>query len=196
MKQLFIFSLTLLLFLTFSTASKKYVAAPLTLTATVSTKEREVSALVASLHDSIIRSIHNDKHKKEITCLAKNVFYEARNQPIMGKISVAYVPVTRSKNANVNVCKVIRQKSSHGCQFSWTCTKTKHKSNVIEDKAWNEALIVAYLVHHNKIEDPTMGATFYYNPKKAHPTWAKTKTIVKTLYTNAGYIGDHIFLRD
>jgi len=184
--------LTILLVISFTNAqtqvevvNSKIVAS--IITPTIKEIKIDENDLIKSLNETIINTVHNDKNQKDITCLAKNVFYEARNQPIKGKIAVAYVPLTRAHHDDV--CKIINKKNTRGCQFTWICVKSKHKSNVIEDKAWREAMIIAYISYNAMVEDPTLGATYYYNPKKAHPAWAKTKKVVVK-------IGDHIFLKD
>lgn len=158
--------------------------------------DQKTVALIKSMNDTIDIEVHKSKNRKEIECLAKNIFYEARNQPVMGKVSIAFVPITRSKESSHSICRVVYQKNNRGCQFTWVCTVKKQKGNAIEQKAKKEALIIAYLAYNNMISDPTEGANFYYNPKLAHPKWAKTMAIIKTMYANNGYIGDHLFLKN
>ena len=156
---------------------------------TTDDKIKKLDALIQKTNVSIIDVVHNAKDKKEIECLAKNVFHEARNQPTVGKVAVAYVVLTRVKDDETSVCKVVYKKH----QFSWVGHVKKRKHNVIEDKAWTEALSIAYLAINNKVEDPTNGAAVYYNPKKAHPYWGRMMTRIKTAYSEDGYIGDHLF---
>jgi spore germination cell wall hydrolase CwlJ-like protein len=152
--------------------------------------------IVDAINQNIATVISKSKDKKEIECLANNVFYESRNQSVIGKIAVAHVTLNRSKDQDRTICKIVYQKSKNGCQFSWVCGGKKSDKNIIEAKAWKEALAVSYAAFTGLVEDPTDGATFYYNPKRAHPHWAKHKKIVKTSYTKNGYIGEHLFLRD
>ena len=67
-----------------------------------------------------------------LTCLALNIYFEARNQPVMGQIGVSMVVLNRVNSTDYpdNVCDVIYQgKHSkitgmpfrHKCQFSWYC---------------------------------------------------------------------------
>lgn len=131
---------------------------------------------------------------KERECLAKAIYWEARNQSLDGKIAVGYVVINRV-NAGLwhdTVCKVVFQ----GCQFSWVCDGKGKKNldalrNEGEKFAWAESLALAneLLSEYNDIEDVTYGATFFH----AHyvkPNWSKWKKIERTVR-----IEDHIFYR-
>jgi putative nucleotidyltransferase with HDIG domain len=57
-----------------------------------------------------------------------------------------------------------------------------------EDESWQKAIRIVDLAASGKLPDITGGATFYFNPKKASPSWAKAmkKTIT---------IGNHDFYK-
>jgi N-acetylmuramoyl-L-alanine amidase len=150
------------------------------------TLDEKTKNLVSGVVDNISKIVDKSKNKKEITCLAENVYHESRNQSYLGRVAVAYVPLTRSKIKNTNPCKIIYKRNSAGCQFSWVC---QNHRNYAEKIAWKESLAIAYLSINNMIEDPTHGATYYYNPKTAHPSWARK-------FQEVAYIGDHRFLKD
>ena len=62
----------------------------------------------------------------EITCLAQNIYFEARSEPVAGMLAVGHVVLNRvaSDRFPDTVCKVIRQggeRRRHRCQFSWWC---------------------------------------------------------------------------
>lgn len=159
-------------------------------------QQKSVAAVLPSFED-IIQSIDEksiDVHNKDIMCLARNVFYEARNQPILGKIAVAYIPVNRAVSTLKSLCSIIQKKSKNVCQFTWVCHKKVNTK--FEAAAWSMSLKIAHATYNRLVVDPTDGAKFYYNPKKAHPHWAKFKNVIQTLYTVNGFIGDHIFLKD
>jgi N-acetylmuramoyl-L-alanine amidase len=98
-------------------------------------------------------------------CLAENIYFEARNQPIEGQIAVAYVTLNRVANPAYpkTVCGVVKQVELHKkkCQFSWYCNGKQHKIN--EQEAWITAYAVAEytLLTYNPASDPTHGALFY-----------------------------------
>jgi len=127
--------------------------------------------------------------KKQFMCLAKNIFFEARNQSDNGKIAVAYVTLNRvnSKYYPNTICGVVWQKH----QFSWTSDgKSDNPDNyndigdVIE---WNKSLLLAYFVMMTYVSDPTLGAD-HYHAVYVSPPWARqSKKTVK--------VGDHIFYK-
>ena len=58
----------------------------------------------------------------ELLCLAKNIYYEARGEPMHGKIAVAQVTlnrVTHRTEFQSSICGVVYAKH----QFSWTMEK-------------------------------------------------------------------------
>ena len=113
----------------------------------------------------------------EQTCLAKVVYYEARNQPVEGQIAVAKVALNRAESEPWpdSACAVINQKN----QFSWTNQSLPEP----EGPAWEKAKYIASIVYDEP--DPTRGAT-HFHATYVNPKWAKKlkRTVI---------IGDHIF---
>lgn len=151
--------------------------------------DEQTKELVLNLSDNIKDTIKktSKKDKEQITCIAKNIYHESRNQSYVGQLAVAQVTLNRSKTNNRTPCKVVYRRSSTGCQFSWVCDAFKDHEG--ERIAWKESLAIAYASYYNMIGDPTNGATYYYNPKVAKPKWAKKFQVV-------AMIGDHKFLKD
>ena len=58
-----------------------------------------------------------------LMCLALNIYFEARSEPIQGQIAIAEVTLNRVASANFpnDVCSVVLQDNNSGCQFSWWC---------------------------------------------------------------------------
>jgi N-acetylmuramoyl-L-alanine amidase len=58
-----------------------------------------------------------------LMCLALNIYFEARSEPIQGQIAIAEVTLNRVASPNFpnDVCSVVLQDNSAGCQFSWWC---------------------------------------------------------------------------
>jgi len=120
--------------------------------------------------------------KKQIDCLAKNIYFEARNQSELGQIAVAHVTLNRVDHDKFpnNICKVVFQPY----QFSWTIGKGKHM--VPKDKyAWEKAKRIATLVYKFRGDDPTEGSTFYHT-YAINPSWNRKMEL-------AVVIGDHKF---
>lgn len=131
---------------------------------------------------------------KERECLAKAIYWEARNQSLEGKIAVGLVVINRVNAGlwNDSICGVIFQ----GCQFSWVCNGNAKKNpakntNFDEQAAWAESISVAneLISGSSDIEDITRGAT-YFHARYVKPNWAKWKKIERTVR-----IDDHIFYR-
>lgn len=141
--------------------------------------------------------------KDELECLAKNVYFEARGEPTVGKIAVAHVTLNRVNSARfpATICGVVHQAvyskwwyNTHNklvpvkykCQFTWYCDG---KSDEITDiVAWRESLAVAEDVLLGVTDDPTHGAKWYYNPNLANPKWQYS--FIKT-----AIVGNHKFMR-
>lgn len=125
-----------------------------------------------------------------LTCLALNVYYEARSEPMVGQYAVAHVVLNRVANESFpdDACKVVKQGYSKGlgkCQFSWYCDG---KSDVPKDElSWLYARVVAYNVLYDYHKDNTEGAT-YYHANYVRPWWSKhyDKTVTH---------GSHIFYK-
>lgn len=125
--------------------------------------------------------------KAEVQCLAENVYYEAGNQSLVGKVAVAQVTLNRMHSPKYpkTICGVVNQRIDGVCMFSWKCEEPRPISN---QRAWKESQRVAYELlsrDRNDIIDITEGATHFHN-SRARPGW-KYKPITR--------IDDHIFYR-
>ena len=118
--------------------------------------------------------------QQDIVCLAKNIYFESRGEPMEGKLHVARVTLNRANHETLfdkTICKVVYATK----QFSWTTTEYRVKDGY----AWREAQALAYGILKGYILMPTTNALYFHN-KQVNPKWAKTKTIV-------AMIGNHIF---
>jgi N-acetylmuramoyl-L-alanine amidase len=119
----------------------------------------------------------------EVKCLALNIYHEARNQPLVGKLAVAQVTINRVNHNRFpdSVCAVVRQGFYYNqspiknkCQFSWWCDG---KSDKPKDKAsWQEIQILADKIYTGFFDgiDIVKGAT-HYHANYVKPYWAKDK---------------------
>lgn len=125
--------------------------------------------------------------RKQIDCLADNIYHEAGHEPEEGKIAVALVTLNRTQDARFpnDICGVVKQRNERTCQFSWFCMpiNTNRKSEV-----YGKAMDVALHVYANyeNLEDITKGA-LYYHADYVNPRWKLQKTTV---------IGRHIFYKE
>lgn len=124
----------------------------------------------------------------QIRCLALNIYWEARSEPLLGKIAVAKVTLNRVKDAGFpdSICGVVRQGEErvlHQCQFSWFCDGRKDVP--LNQAAWRLAEEVAHLVVLYDAPDPTQGA-LWYHADYADPPWTRSMT-------RTTQIGRHIY---
>ena len=136
----------------------------------------------------------------EVECLAQNIYFEARGEPMKGQIAVAYVALNRQRDTRYpnTLCEVIKQGPisawflmeqdkvvplRHKCQFSWWCDG--RSDNPKDMWAWGRAMDIAAGVINDKYEDPTDGALWYHNTN-VDPSWnrqlAHTTQINKHLF--------------
>ena len=131
----------------------------------------------------------NSVRFQELYCLAKNIYFESRNQPKIGKIAVAQVTLNRVTSSKFpsTVCEVVYQggERRNRCQFSWYCDGKADEPT--EGSAWDESVYLALLVYGEGFLDVTEGA-LWYHATYASPAWAKH-------YQKTVRINDHIFYR-
>lgn len=125
----------------------------------------------------------NPATSEDIQCMAKNIYHEARGEPIKGQYAVAFVTMNRvySERYPNTICKVVYQPY----QFSWA---NKGEPRIKDKKSWERSVKIAEeVIYGLKSEDVTYGAKFFHMDYM-RPRWSykKTKTI---------QIGNHIFYR-
>lgn len=131
-----------------------------------------------------------DKNRTdEMTCLACNIYHEARNQPVKGQIAVGFVTLNRVESSKFpeNFCKVVWQKY----QFSWTIDG-KH-DRIYEKNAWRKATTISEIIYesyliNDKILDFTKGSVYYHAYYIEEPYWVRSIEYIIT-------IDSHIFYR-
>lgn len=131
--------------------------------------------------------------KKQMECLARNIYHEAASESFEGKLAVAQVVLNRANNPKFpkTICEVVYQRTYSAnnllvCQFSWTCVKNLVVQNRYQ---WQESEIVARMALtepsvHDKIARTN---SMYYHANYISDPWKK-KIVAK--------IGRHIFYND
>jgi len=142
-----------------------------------------------------------ENRAKQVECLAKNIYFEARNEPFAGQLAVALVTLNRVSDTTFpnTVCEVVYQgiHTADGfpkrdrCQFSWYCDGASDEvQNLVAfnttQKIANLAMI-SYGSMKSQGLDYTEGA-IYYHTHEIKPRWSNS-------YPKVGRIGDHIFYR-
>lgn len=147
----------------------------------------QVPASQPTIQPAVLKPEKIEPKKTELQCLAENIYYEAGNQSLVGKIAVGQVTLNRVHNPRYpnTVCGVINQKLEGVCMFSWKCEQPKPISN---QRAWKESQRVAYELlsrERGEIIDITEGSTHFHSVR-VKPGW-KHQRITR--------IDDHIFYR-
>lgn len=141
----------------------------------------------------IDQNILPQPNQEQLECLAKNIYFEARNQSDEAMAAIGYATINRvaSENFPDTICDVVTQGpldgsdiSKHRCQFSWYCDGKADVAPVDDTYpevfAWDRAQLIAELVYWNEIDDPTDGST-YYHADYVEPFWIASfefKTVV------------------
>ena len=135
-----------------------------------------------------------------VHCLAQNIYFEAGNQPLAGKVAVAQVTMNRVEHDRFpnDICGVVYQTKAWRtswtgkqvpqigmCQFSWFCDGKSDKPK--DSKTWAESLVIANDVLEDKYFDLTEGA-MWYHADYIYPYWAQH--LNQTIHLDA-----HIFYR-
>ncbi len=119
--------------------------------------------------------------ESDLRCLAKNIYHEARGEPLRGRLAVAQVTLNRQRDTRWRgtVCQVVYQPY----QFSWTLDRRRQEPQ--EFDSWLEALELAERVLQRGYAILRFPATHYHN-NTVSPQWAPhLKPVVK--------IGAHTF---
>jgi hypothetical protein len=113
------------------------------------------------------------KLDRAVSCLAKAVYFEARDQPYLGQVAVAQVVMNRVFSGVYprSVCGVIYQNAHHhlACQFTFACDG---KSKAIEEPdAWKLAKRIASETLDGKLYVKAVGTATHYHAVYVHPRW-------------------------
>jgi len=132
-----------------------------------------------------------------VMCLALNLYFEARDQPVVGQLAVGFSTMNRVKDERYpdTVCEVVKQAKYHAwdmenpirhkCQYSWFCDGMSDVPT--NDKAMLEATILAANIFYGRVTDISNGAT-HYHATYVNPYWADHMTVLFR-------VDDHIFYR-
>jgi spore germination cell wall hydrolase CwlJ-like protein len=121
--------------------------------------------------------------EKQLTCLAKNIFYEAPMESYRGKLAVATVTMNRVRHKQFpkTICGVVYQRNSRGCQFSWTCGPKAPFDSTVYQVSYE----IAKEVLTNNTHVVILKNAMYFHNTSVKPGWTFAKPITQ--------IGNHIF---
>lgn len=99
------------------------------------------------------------KDTKQIECLAKNAYHEARGEGTKGMEAVTHVVLNRVKSSKFpdKPCDVIYQRTKKACQFSWVCAPKAIREWALYEKAKE----IVRRVYTTETHDFTRGALFF-----------------------------------
>ena len=121
--------------------------------------------------------------KKNLECLAKNIYHEAGIESLEGKLAVAQVTFNRLERGRWGntICQVVYARS----QFSWTLDKRLVKEQP-RGKLWDASVDAAnkYLAGYRV--NNLLSSTHYHAVWIDTPHWARSRTPVQK-------IGSHLF---
>ena len=128
----------------------------------------------------------------ELNCLALNVYYESRGEPIEGQYAVAEVTMNRVADERYpnTICETVYQQRWDSLRkryvgaFSWT--EIDHRSPP-RGAAWERAIDVAAQTYSGDRANVLDGAV-HFHAAHIRPSWARGKKPVAT-------IGNHQFYR-
>ena len=142
--------------------------------------------------EDVRREAVREMERRSLECLARNVYYESRGEPVAGMYAVAEVTLNRkaSRLYPDTICEVVHQKKWDPLRgrfvgaFSWTEFDVLPEP---EGEAWERAREVAAAVYHRRVA-PTLQGALYFHATHIKPDWAKEKKVVAR-------IGRHVFYR-
>lgn len=150
-----------------------------------------------SIEPARIEAVQRDEARarqrsEELQCLAENVYFEARGEPLAGQYAVAEVTLNRTHAAHFprTICAVVHEarwdpvRRRHVADFSWTELGALSPE---DGPAWKQAMTVANTAY-DELSPPLVPEALYYHATSVRPDWARSRRAVAT-------IGNHIFYR-
>lgn len=139
-----------------------------------------------------VRDLARLAEARELECLARNVYFEARGEPAAGQYAVAEVTMNRKAASRYpeGLCEVVYQQNwdvlrgRYVGAFSWT------EFTVLPEprgEDWERAQKVAEEVYFGQ-HVPKLNGAMYFHATYIRPAWAKQKKPVAR-------IGRHMFYR-
>jgi len=141
--------------------------------------------------------------RRELDCLARNIYWEARSEPVEGMIAVAQVTLNRVAHNSFpdDICDVVYQGPTraswkdksvyypvkHRCQFSWYCDGKSDRISSVNQTIFDRCYEVARLVLIEGKRLPDLKHAVFYHADYVSPGWR---------YPKLAKIGTHIFYGD
>lgn len=129
---------------------------------------------------------------RQLSCLARNVFYEANGESMAGQMAVAQVTLNRARSGLFprDLCAVVSQSTVTSdniktCQFSWYCDPSKNKHKVISETHPSYIAAQRVFLQGQRVERINE-RTYYFHRHdvEVNPNWPRKNTV---------QIGNHVF---
>lgn len=127
------------------------------------------------------------KVTNQIECLAKNIYFEARGEPVAGQVAVGLTTINRTKSRYFpdTICEVVYQRG----QFSWTADG--NSDNIRQLEVYSDIYSIAELLYteysiNDSFPDLVEGAT-HFHTSDVDPSWRNKELTVS--------IGNHNFYK-
>lgn len=130
----------------------------------------------------------SEQYGTALRCLTQAIYYEAANEPELGKRAVAQVVLNRLRHPAYpnSVCGVVYEgANARVCQFSFTCDGSLLRAPMA--RQWQESRRVAQAALAGRVL-PDVGSATHYHADYVLPRWAFTLGKLEK-------IGVHIFYR-
>ena len=111
---------------------------------------------------------------KELSCLARNIFYEAGSEPEEGKVAVGLVTLNRAQDGRFRntVCGVVDQKLSRDIPRTHVVEKkTMWRTEKVEQTVWSKISVCQF----------SWRCMFVKTPKSDDERWLESQRIAKEL---------------
>lgn len=146
----------------------------------------QVGDRLQTLVDAVTRPIFIDP--KELACLARNIFFEAANEPVEGKVAVGVVTLNRAEDGRFGkgICGVVDQR------MTTSVPKTVVKETVIKTFLKTEVKKEKITVY-----EPITVCQFSWrcmkvkNPKSEDERWIESQQIARELLADSGNYFDY-----
>lgn len=142
---------------------------------------------------ALVQSVFTQKDDRQnLTCLALNVYFEARGESKAGQHAVAEVTMNRVASGRYpkTVCAVVYQQNWDALRkryvgaFSWTEFDVRETPS---GKEWQRAWEAAETIYYGR-ETPTLNGALHYHAVYIKPSWSRDKEPVAR-------IGKHVFYK-
>lgn len=118
----------------------------------------------------------------DVRCLALNIYYEARGEPILGRLAVANVTMNRFLNSTKTICNTVYSPG----QFEWTSKRLRGPAG--ED--WHQAVALSWIVitQPELVHDVTQNALYFHSNRRTPSSFRRFEHTIT--------IGNHRFYRE